>query len=146
MNKGKRMKKIFAIISIVLAVLLSGCGPKGQLIELTAEAMIEKFENKETFIFFVGKSDCPRCAEHVNTLERYMKNHDLTVYYVLQDREENRNSFQILWDTYFPGLEDIPATIYVKDGEVVKNQVASGRFTDEGLINWLERIGYDTGK
>jgi hypothetical protein len=75
-----------------------------------------------------------------------MKNHDLTVYYVLQDREENRNSFQILWDTYFPGLEDIPATIYVKDGEVVKNQVASGRFTDESLINWLERIGYDTGK
>ncbi|MBQ1386000.1 MAG: hypothetical protein II510_05000 [Erysipelotrichales bacterium] len=135
------MKKIFAIIIVTMIVFLNGCASKGKLVEITAEKAIEKLEHGDTFLFFVGRSDCPRCAEHIETLQGYMKSHPLTVYYVIQDRDENRDSFQKLWDTYFPGLEDIPATFYVKDGTIVKNQTVTQRLTEEGLVKWLERIG-----
>ncbi|MDD6467721.1 MAG: thioredoxin family protein [Erysipelotrichaceae bacterium] len=146
------MKRLFVLIlNICLIFSLAACsgkddgsfikGKKGNAIEITAEQCKEKIEQKETFVLVVGLSDCPHCIKYKGILKDFMDEEPLHVSWIVADSEENETVFDELLTTYFVGLEYTPATMYIKDGEVV--DFVEGTLTGEQIQVWLNRNGIE---
>ena len=131
------MKKL--VLGILLGLVLVGCSnQQGKVIEINAQQCIEKFENKETFVFFITESECPRCKEHREELDLFLKENPLTIYMVVVDDDVNLDSFPQLQETYLDGIEFVPASFYVVDGKI-ENQV-NGKMTKDAMITWMIRL------
>jgi len=72
--------------------------PKKNLIEYkTAEEIVEKIKNKDTFIVYFGFNTCPWCRSIIETLINTAKSHKVkTIYYV--DVKEIRDVYSLNGD------------------------------------------------
>ena len=133
------MKKLL-ISLLVLLVLLTGCAKepkiKGSVDRISAAELMEKIDNKETFIFYVGASYCEHCKLYREYLDADIENYPLHIYFVEADGEENEDTFDGLMD-YLPDLEYPPTTYYVKDG--VPNEGYVGDMDEDQINIWLKR-------
>ena len=57
------------------------------------------------------------------------------------DKEENTDAFDLLLEDELDRLEYLPATVYVKDGEVV--DFCEGELMPEQIEIWLYRNGIE---
>ena len=136
-------------MTVILAVffLVAGCGKNpakdpGKRVEITAEALKNKFDAKESFIFIVAQTTCENCAQYFEYLDEYMKNHALTVYVVEADAPVNEETFDPVWDAYFPEVERTPTTVVVKDGVILENpKPAVGYLKTDEIDQYLKDCG-----
>lgn len=110
------MKKIITIG--LMCLVMVGCSKNKLLIEINYEDFKEKIENKESFILYIGSTNCSYCARYNKTLKRVMDKYQVTVYYInvgdeKMTQEENK---QLDNETGYSGAT--PTTVFVKKGEV----------------------------
>lgn len=87
------IKKIVSIFSIL--ILLVGCiqntsanyikkdASMSGIHEISYEELQKKFEENTAFILYIGRPDCPDCAEFYPIIESYLSNNEgLYVYYL----------------------------------------------------------------
>ena len=131
------MKK--KLIALCLGLLLVGCGQgvnyerstePGVIEKITMDEVLEKVDNKETFMFVFTQSSCPNCQDFKeNILEEYIQTHgfvfnevvlsyDMETAPVFDWVEKHPNPVDQLEEGFTQ--EDVltPAFYFVEDGEV----------------------------
>lgn len=113
-------------------------------ITLTSTEVMEKINNNETFILFMGSHSCAHCKQFYKTINTYVDSGN-TVYYIdLDDTSDPTRTryLPILQEKLVEGIpadraiEDLstPTTVYVKDGEFV--DAVQGAYGMEGGTNY----------
>lgn len=111
---------------------------------LTTSQVMEKLNNGDTFVLFLGANTCAHCKEFYKTINTYV-NSGNTVYYV--DLADSSDPTLIKYQSEFEErlLEGVPTdrgitslatptTVYVKDGEFV--DAVQGAYGMEGGTNY----------
>lgn len=112
------MKKIILYMLILTTALftLSACDKKLTTYEeLTYNEVMSKLDNKESFALFIGSSECSHCADYKITLEKFIKDKQVKVYYlnIINLSGDEYNHFVSLIN--FGGTT--PTTVFINDGE-----------------------------
>ena len=139
------MKKILLSLTVIVGTLLilTGCGSKkSTYVELSYSDFLKKIENKETFPLVVGSSECSHCADFKITMEKFIEEYQVTVYYIniLNLSTEEYNEFI----TYVNFGGSTPTTVFINDGEekTIYNRIVGAlsyskvvsKYTDAGYI------------
>lgn len=134
------MKKI--IVIILICIFIVGCVNKKPYIEIKYKEFANKIENKESFILYIGSTDCSFCERYEKTLKRVVNKYNVDVYYINVAKEkissEDKTSLNNVVD--FSGT---PTTVFIKAGEVESryNRI-DGAVTSDKIIEAFVRNGY----
>ena len=79
------MKKILIFVIILVGIFgiilfLSNQSPK--YTEISYEQLIEKLNNKDTFVLLIGSDTCSACANYEITMKKVMKDTKVEIFYV----------------------------------------------------------------
>lgn len=143
------MKKIWIItISVCVLLLLSiilyfTLKPKqNNLINITGNELLEKLENKDTFILLVSQEGCSHCEEYKPILNRVLVEYNINAYELdltkLREDKDLYNKVTAIFNT-----QGTPTTIFINDGEekTVINRLI-GSTTYNSLIEKLKERGF----
>lgn len=137
------MKKFFVIGLIVTFVcVVTGCNKKMTTYEeINYGQFKEKIENKDSFALFVGSSQCSHCDDYKVTLNKFITNYQVQVYYidVAQMTNEEINEFNTVVN--FGG--STPTTVFITDGieKTVYNRIV-GALPYNKVVSKFEKAGY----
>ena len=134
------MKKVLLVLFVLLS--LTACNKKfskGEVVTAYADEVLEKLENKESFIVYVGYDDCQSCKEFKPILNQLIENYDITIYYLPTDDKQTEDQLTEIQYNYFYRMYWTPTTYIVEDGEVlaIKEQLIEY----EELVEWLKEYG-----
>lgn len=139
-------KKIFifsAIILLVILVVLVFSNTKASkygLFELKCDEVIEKINNKESFVLVVSQTTCTHCISYKPVLESVAKKYKIKAYYVDVNlfSEEEDNEFK-----KYVSYSDTPSTLFIKDGEesTRANRIV-GEANEEKIVSKLKQNGF----
>ena len=134
------MKKVLLVLFLLLS--LTACNKKfskGEVVTAYADEVLEKLENKESFIVYVGYDDCQSCKEFKPILNQLIENYDITIYYLPTDDKQTEDQLNEIQYNYFYRMYWTPTTYIVEDGEVlaIKEQLIEY----EELVEWLKEYG-----
>ena len=134
------MKKIMFVI-LTAMVLMTGCTNKlNTYEEINYDGFIEKVENKESFILFVGSATCSHCDAFKKTINKIVKKYQVNIYYIdiHEFTSEQLNKFK----TYI-NFDSTPTTVFIYDGEekTTYNRII-GNVSYEKVIERLTKEGY----
>ena len=134
------MKKVLLVLFVLLS--LTACNKKfskGEVVTAYADEVLEKLENKESFIVYVGYDDCQSCKEFKPILNQLIENYDITIYYLPTDDKQTEDQLNERQYNYFYRMYWTPTTYIVEDGEVlaIKEQLIEY----EELVEWLKEYG-----
>ena len=134
------MKKVLLVLFVLLS--LTACNKKfskGEVVTAYADEVLEKLENKESFIVYVGYDDCQSCKEFKPILNQLIENYDITIYYLPTDDKQTEDQLNEIQHNYFYRMYWTPTTYIVEDGEVlaIKEQLIEY----EELVEWLKEYG-----
>lgn len=114
--------------------------PDGVFLDTSFETMIDKLENKDTFVLYLGFAECPWCLEALPVLNEEALTANISIYYVNvreedEDLRTEENKYYVALQGYVEEYLDedddkiyVPAVIIVNNGEVVAYHVGT---TDE---------------
>lgn len=134
------MKKVLLVLFVLFS--LTACNKKfskGEVVTAYADEVLEKLENKESFIVYVGYDDCQSCKEFKPILNQLIENYDITIYYLPTDDKQTEDQLNEIQYNYFYRMYWTPTTYIVEDGEVlaIKEQLIEY----EELVEWLKEYG-----
>lgn len=140
----KKKTIIYIVITIILITILTITiiyANKSNLIELNYEEIIEKVNNKESFILCISASYCSHCQSYKPKLEKIANKYNIIIYYTDIDklRKEEYEEFKIKFS--FDG--STPTTIFFKEGEEKTTATRiEGDTQIEKIINKLKQNGF----
>lgn len=110
----KKYLKNFALM-IILVISLTGCGKKlSTFEEISYEQFVEKIDNKDDFILFIGAESCQHCSMYKNTINKIVENHQVKIYHIDIDKlSENEYS---KFKTYI-NFSGTPTTVFLYEGK-----------------------------
>ena len=100
--------------------------------KLNMKEIYSKFENKETFVLYLGRKTCPHCRKFSPILKEFniLYGNKLN-YYDIQSPDLDKDAKVFLSKLHIPG---VPAVLYVKEGKVVNGWAGIG-ITAKGLYD-----------
>ncbi len=87
-------------------VMITGCqthqesSKPGTIKEINIDKMVEKFDNEDTFVVMITQTDCGYCKDFHELLDNWLPTHNLTIYEVNLDHEENATPLMTIWQGY----------------------------------------------
>lgn len=139
-------KKIFIFSAIILVVILvilvfsNTNASKYGLFELKCDEVIEKINNKESFVLVISQTTCTHCISYKPVLESVAKKYKIKTYYVDVNlfSEEKDNEFK-----KYVSYSDTPSTLFIKDGEETTraNRIV-GEANEEKIVSKLKQNGF----
>lgn len=109
------MKKIL-LVFMLLAMFLTGCSNKNYVNEINVDTLLEKLDNKESFVFYLAMHTCSACQEFKPTMKEFANNNKYDVYVVYLDDESEENIENLI--AALP-VEYTPTTYVIEDGKYV---------------------------
>ncbi len=138
------MKKFFVSLVCIIMVFVctTGCDSKYKTYEeISYKQLLEKLDKKESFALFIGSSECSHCADYKVTLEKFIENYQVKVYYlnVINLSSDEYNHFVSLIN--FGG--STPTTVFITDGEekTIYNRIV-GAVEYSKIISKFKAAGY----
>ena len=100
--------------------------------KLNMKEIYSKFENKETFVLYLGRKTCPHCRKFSPILKEFniLYGNKLN-YYDIESPDLDKDAKVFLSKLQIPG---VPAVLYVKKGRVVNGWAGIG-ITAKGLYD-----------
>lgn len=143
MKNAKR--KALIIIAICLIILVGAFIAdrilgKSYLKELKYDQVIEKIENKDSFVLLLSQTTCSHCIDFKPKLAKVAKEYEVEIYYIetnLLDSDEHTKL-----NSYF-NFKGTPTTVFVIDGEekTAANRI-DGDVSKEKIISKLKSNGF----
>lgn len=100
--------------------------------KLNIKEIYSKFENKETFVLYLGRKTCPHCRKFSPILREFNSLYGNKLnYYDIESPDLDKDAKVFLEKLQIPG---VPAVLYVKEGKVV-NGWAGIVITAKGLYD-----------
>lgn len=113
--------KQYICVFAAMMMLLTGCsynGEPGSVERITTAQLIQKLDNKESFVVVFTQTTCGHCKTFMEMLDEYLPTHDITVYDVIIDLEGNRDQAVKELETLFPDFTGTPDLYYLENGEI----------------------------
>lgn len=140
--KNKKILYITLAVAIILSILIYFIlNNKSYLTEISYDEIIEKIDNKESFILCITATDCIHCQNYKPKLEKIIKEYNITIYNTNIDNmtEEEYENFKTRLS--FDG--GTPVTIFIKDGtETTTATRIEGNVSIEKIIKKLQKNDY----
>ena len=136
-------KILMLFLSLFMVFSLAACKTElsGSLTEITMSDMQQRMDNDETFIVMFSQTSCSFCKAYKENLKNFMVDKPLHVLFIEIDKEENQEAFDIFLAEKLTELEYLPATVYIKDGEI--EDFCEGELIAEQIEIWLYRNGIE---
>ena len=100
--------------------------------KLNMKEIYSKFENKETFVLYLGRKTCPHCRKFSPILREFNTLYGNKLnYYDIESPDLDKDAKVFLSKLKIPG---VPAVLYVKEGKVVNGWAGIG-ITAKGLYD-----------
>lgn len=100
--------------------------------KLNIKEIYSKFENKETFVLYLGRKTCPHCRKFSPILREFNSLYGNKLnYYDIESPDLDKDAKVFLAKLQIPG---VPAVLYVKEGKVVNGWAGIG-ITAKGLYD-----------
>lgn len=138
-------KKLIILIGVCLVILIGGIIVdrvlnKSNLIEISYKEVMEKIENKDTFILVVSQTECTHCLAYKPKLDKVAKEYNLDVYVIEVDLISEEEDVELKKHFNYDGT---PNTIFVKNGEETTgaNRII-GSASEKKIIAKLKSNGY----
>ncbi len=135
----KKIKYIALLCLISLTFIITGCKTK-TLKQIEYQELASKFKNEDTFVLYLGSSQCSHCMEFKPTLEKVIADKNLDVYYIDLAKVNEKQYSEITKKT---GLEGTPTIVYVEKGLVDKTNLKKrivGTKDEEDTIDYFKTI------
>ena len=108
------VKKIIILSVGILLCFCMACSKKlTTYTEINYSQYIKKLENKETFPLVIGSSSCSACAIYKGTMETFIKNYQVEVFYIDLSTLSEEDYLSLQAQTSFEGT---PTTIFIENG------------------------------
>ncbi len=125
------------MLFIVVGILLFGgivfaLGNKGEFREISYSELLDKVNNKDTFVLCITKTDCPHCSLYKPKLEEASKKYKVDIYYLEADKLTVEDGKDL--KKYF-AYSGTPTTIFVIDG---KEKTAANRLEGNVSMDKIE--------
>lgn len=111
-NNNKIIVICGIILLIIIVVLFYIKYNKKQLIELTYTELVNKINNKDSFVLCISRTTCSHCYDYKPKLNEVAKEYKINIFYIDVDKY-NEEDFSNLIS--FDG--STPTTIFIKNGE-----------------------------
>lgn len=142
-----KKKHIFLIIGLIIILSATIFIFKDKIftnpnfIKLDYEEIIEKVNNKDTFILCVSRTKCTHCKSYKPKLNKITKDYNINIYYTDIDKYNEKDYEQFKKDFSFDGAT--PTTIIFKNGEEKTTGARiEGDVSQEKIINKLKQNGF----
>lgn len=142
-----KRKNIVFIVSVALLVIILGVLifnkylNRSRLIELNVEQVIEKVENKDSFVICISSTDCSHCQSYKPKLDKISKKYDLEIFYIDIDKysDDEQNKFR----NYISFDNSTPVTAFIKEGEeTTTSNRLFGNTSSDKIIKKLKNNGF----
>ena len=135
------MKKL--VLVLLSCFMLVGCTGLKTYEKISYKKLMSKLDNKESFILYIGSSNCGACADFKPTLEAVIKKYQVKVYYI--------DSYK-LSDEQYRELNNVisyggstPTVAFIKDGAEGENPTYNrikGSRDQDYVIEKFKKNGY----
>lgn len=125
---------------LVVAVIADLVLGKSYLKEIKFDKMVEKIENKESFVIVFSQTECEHCLAYKPKIAKVAKKYKLTVYYLETDLLNEKKEKEL--KKYF-NFDGTPTTVFVIKGEekTAANRIV-GEASEEKIIKKLKSNGF----
>lgn len=143
--KKKNLKKeiifIMAGVIIIFVLLYFIFFSKNNFINLNYNEVMDKINNKESFVLCVSATDCTHCKDYKPKLKKISNSYDIKIYYTDVDTFNKKDYEKFKTDLSFDG--GTPVTIFIKNGneETTATRI-EGDVSLEKIINKLKKNGF----
>lgn len=141
------MKKIL-ILTALMSLLLTGCAEK-TLTDVKPSAILNQFEQDESFIVYLGLSYCSACKIFRSVIESSMKTEEFDVLYLEYDKlmedtgsaADLENLVANYFDPYETFIYSFPILYIVDKGEIIDSFTLVQTDTEAKFIARLKLNG-----
>lgn len=132
---------IAALIIIICGLFVYNYFIKSNLIELDVDEVVEKINNKESFVLCISQTTCNHCASYKPKLEKISKNYDIELFFIDIDKykEEEINEFKK--NISFDGSTPVTAFIIEGEEKTASNRIF-GDSTYTKIVDKLKKTGF----
>ncbi len=142
----KRAKKRVLILVIICVIVLAGALiadivlGKSYLNEIKFDKVVEKIENKDSFVLLLSQTTCSHCMDFKPKLARVAKEKKINIYYLETDLLSEEETTKL--KSYF-SFSGTPTTVFITNGEEKTAATRiNGDVTEEKIINKLKSNGF----
>ena len=140
-----KRKKIFPIIIVIILILLLAViliyTNKSNLVKLSYNEIIEKVNNKESFVLCITAKECIHCQNYKPKLKKVSNNYNIIIYYT--DIDTFTDEEYEIFKKQFSFNGSTPITIFFKEGEEKTTATRiEGNVETEKIINKLKQNGF----
>lgn len=130
-----------ALISLILLIVLYNYFNRSRLYELNVDNIIEKINNKDSFILCISATYCEHCKEYKPKLIDISKKYKLDIYYI--DFDKYSENEQQLFRNYISFDGSTPVTLFIKNGEeeTTVNRI-NGNVSKDKIISKFKSNGF----
>lgn len=136
------MKKfLLCVLTLFTLLTITGCG-KEETYEYnySATEVVEKIENDETFVVYLGTTTCSHCLAYGKLVPEYNKKYGVKIGHVVLDEVEvNEPEGYDALMAIFP-IEYTPTTYFVIAGEIAGSVV--GALEEDQIVEELIKYGF----
>ena len=141
-----KAKKRAIILGSICLVILVGAFIADRILsknyfkELKYDEVIEKIENKDSFVLLISQTTCTHCISYKPKLEEVANKYKIDIYYIESNllNDEERDKF-----TSYISFSTTPATVFIKNGEetTVANRI-NGDASKDKIEKKLKSNGF----
>jgi len=140
-------KNIFLVASIIVLIFIitilgiNKYSTRSRLIELNVDDVIEKVNNKESFVLCISRTDCSHCMDYKPKLEKITREYDIEIFYIDIDKYEQDDVTEFKKNISFDG--STPVTAFIIDGnETTASNRIFGNSSYDKIIDKLKDTGF----
>jgi len=133
------LKKILLVATLLLCVVgLTGCNKYRTYTELSFKELQNKIDNKDSFVLVIGSNSCSACAIYKKTMEQVIKDKQVEIFYLDNDKLTEDESSKIYSKYVITGT---PTTIFIENGVETSTYDRLYNVGYNDVVNKLKKYG-----
>lgn len=133
------MKKILLVVTLLFCIVgLTGCNKYRTYTELSFDSLQTKLDNKESFVLVIGSNTCSACAMYKKTMEEVIKDYQVEIFYLDNDKLTEEQSSKIYSKYVITGT---PTTIFIENGTETSTYDRLNNVGYSDVVNKLKKYG-----
>lgn len=140
-ERSENMKKWMILCVLSVAFLMIGCSGKLKTYtEIDYQKLMDMYEQKQSFILFIGSTDCTHCDSYKETLNKVIKKYQVSIIYLDISKLSDEEHSKVKSITNFTGT---PTTLFIENGEETSmyDRIDGNRSMDK-VVEKLKKKGY----
>ena len=141
--KKKKYLLIASILIVILGIIIGYFlfSMNDNLVRLSYDEIMEKIDNKESFILCISRTTCSHCNVYKPKLRKVANKYDIKIYYTDVDKYSKNDLKNFSSKISFDG--GTPTTLFIKNGEEKTTATRiEGDVSIEKIVDKLKKNGF----